>query len=294
MVLTNQRLDDSHISFATSMNVREICQPLFSTTPINYFHYGRVYPDGHSMVLITHPDFHNFFWQHHYDQDVFQKYTQEGWFVNNSCASELLSSAACYFDVDNWLLHIKHRNNFIESFGFATSRSYVDATNFYLNHQSILDVFCNYFKKSATKLIEQSCKSLLYTENLDFSDIFKVEKDMRVYDLLSNMLIDNKCIIENPSEEIIGITQVEFLILHYTSCGLSAKMIGKVMNISPRTVEIHLSQIKEKFKVRNKSEMIAVYASLFKGEPPSVNAIYRIFQGHSNDVIPIYNSATTK
>ena len=138
MTLASSRLHDSQISFQTAVNVRKICQALFSTTPINYFHYGRGYQDGHSMVLITNPDFHSFFWEHHHDYEVFQSYKQERWFVNQSCANELLSNAACYFDVDNWLLHIKHRNHFVESFGFATSRSFIGAVDFYFNNKTNL------------------------------------------------------------------------------------------------------------------------------------------------------------
>jgi len=119
MTLSN-RLHDRHISINIHGDVKSICAPLFLTTDINYFHYGRVYPDGHSLVLITHPEFHKFFWEHEYDKIVFKNYQFEGWFINKSCSNELLHSAKHYFNVDNWLLYIKNKQTYVESFGFGT------------------------------------------------------------------------------------------------------------------------------------------------------------------------------
>lgn len=55
--------------------------------------------------------------------------------------------------------------------------------------------------------------------------------------------------------------------LHYTLLGKSAKEIGKLLNISHKTVEMHLSSIREKLFCNSKSELICkvVEAGYFRG-----------------------------
>lgn len=274
------RLHDNHFSLSTCEDVRAICQPLFTTTSIHYFHYARVFPDGHSMVLLTHPELHRFFWQGNYDKDVFQNYQFEGWFIYKTSGCDLIHKTANYFNVDNWLLRVKHKKDYIESCGFGTPSSCGEITDFYLNNQNMLEAFCIYFKEIAKSLIDKSKKNLLYTQGLDFSSVFGKNKiiETKPYDILKGIIVDKKCLFETPLDDIVGITKIELLILHYVSCGLSAKMIGKVLNISPRTAEIHLAHIKDKWHVKNKSEMIKLYLTLFNGKPPSIEVIHHIFQ----------------
>lgn len=256
-----QRLHDKHVSLEIVECVKSICAPLFSTTDVNYFHYGRVYPNGYSLVLVSHPEFHKFFWQQQYDKVVFPNY-QAGLFINK-CDNNILQEAKEYFNLDHWLMVNKDKNEYLESFGFGTYSGNDKIIEYYLNNQDVLEQFGLYFKEQAKNLISASEKSLLYTENVDLTK--KETKNDSANDgvaLLNKLLVGKKYLVENSSEQIVKITKLEFTIMHYVSLGLSAKEIGKLMGVSFRTVEAHFSTLKLKLQAKNKADIIRKYASL--------------------------------
>jgi DNA-binding CsgD family transcriptional regulator len=55
----------------------------------------------------------------------------------------------------------------------------------------------------------------------------------------------------------ISLTPREIECLFYTLRGKSAKAIGLILKISPKTIEFHLEHIKTKFNCRNKMELIS-------------------------------------
>lgn len=54
----------------------------------------------------------------------------------------------------------------------------------------------------------------------------------------------------------LELTQRQSQCLYYLILGMTAKQIGKIINLSPRTVEFYINQLKEKFSCRNRSELI--------------------------------------
>lgn len=257
-----QRLHEKHISLEIVESVKSICAPLFSTTDVNYFHYGRVYPNGYSLVLVSHPEFHKFFWQQQYDKVVFPNY-QAGLFINK-CDNNILQEAKEYFNLDHWLMVNKDKNEYLESFGFGTYSGNDKIIEYYLNNQDVLEQFGLYFKEQARTLIAASEKSLLYTENVMLPKK-EIKNDLASEGLalLNKLLIDKKYLVENASQQIVKITKLEFTIMHYVSLGLSAKEIGKLMSISFRTVEAHFLTLKSKLLAKNKADIIRKYVSLF-------------------------------
>lgn len=60
----------------------------------------------------------------------------------------------------------------------------------------------------------------------------------------------------------LGISAREYEILAAYAKGCSAKQIAQQLSISHRTVETHISNIKQKLKLANKSELINFYSSM--------------------------------
>ena len=69
----------------------------------------------------------------------------------------------------------------------------------------------------------------------------------------------NKYLI--TEKEILTNRELDCLIM--LSKGKTAKETARELNISPRTVETHLENIKIKFDARNKTEMLAIFLSCF-------------------------------
>jgi RNA polymerase sigma factor (sigma-70 family) len=56
--------------------------------------------------------------------------------------------------------------------------------------------------------------------------------------------------------KVSRLTPREREVLELVGAGLHAKEIAAVMNISPRTVEVHKARLKMKLEVRNVSELV--------------------------------------
>lgn len=59
------------------------------------------------------------------------------------------------------------------------------------------------------------------------------------------------------------LTQREIECLSYIAHGFTMKMIAKKLNISPRTVEQHLRNLKEKFELNTKGQLVELWYRLF-------------------------------
>lgn len=61
----------------------------------------------------------------------------------------------------------------------------------------------------------------------------------------------------------VKLTQREIECLNLVAHGSTMKMIARKLDISPRTVEQHLRNIKEKFEVNTKSQLVELWYGQF-------------------------------
>ena len=62
----------------------------------------------------------------------------------------------------------------------------------------------------------------------------------------ANVKNGSMCFIKNSNNNYLNLTKREIEIIQWIACGKSSKEIARVLNISPRTVETHLSNVKNK------------------------------------------------
>lgn len=53
-----------------------------------------------------------------------------------------------------------------------------------------------------------------------------------------------------------SLTKRELEIVHYVANGLTCKQIGKILQLSPRTVEVHKANLMKKLNVKNKRQLL--------------------------------------
>ena len=71
--------------------------------------------------------------------------------------------------------------------------------------------------------------------------------------------------ISNQEKRVIS--EQEELIIFYLSKGLSQKEIGEELNLSPKTVNNHITNIHNKLGINKISELLGYYICLLKGKP---------------------------
>lgn len=137
------------------------------------------------------------------------------------------------FDHDNCFMIINKREEFFEYFIYYSSRKNDTAINFYLNSIDKLETFSSCFVNSANSLIARADKNRI---------IAKISP--------CNFQKNSK----NTFFEIL--TEREKDVAKLLVTGATIKDIGVALRISPRTVESHVENMKDKLNCSRKSSLV--------------------------------------
>ncbi len=151
-------------------------------------------------------------------------------------------------------------SDFIEFYSFSLDINNSFPLNYYLENRNLLDHFSDYFNEKAKDII--NCKNkkklAIFEQQFNFSN--KSEGDIlaqNIEQFLLDTKIDRSFIKVNNKE--IRLSKRESECLKYLAAHKSIKEIGKVLGISPRTVEYYLLNIKDKTGITKKSELLAQF-----------------------------------
>ncbi len=248
----------------TSIEVQEICNPLFEKFDLAYFSYGKIHADGTCLALTSSPEW-------------------SGYLIENQKNVKFVSpKPKAHVQVDDiislWegratpdtmkfftglgfyhpIMFVAMGDGYTESFSFASKHDSAQSIESYFNNLVILRKFCAYFRKVADKLVKEANKQ----ENL----LVLGEKSL-AYNLDDYISQDEFAGFEIINVRIgkatIAITERQRQCLDYLSKGLTAKEIANKMGISPRTVETHLGHVKDKFNVNFKSDLLKIWEDAF-------------------------------
>ena len=167
------------------------------------------------------------------------------WPIDNNSIAQNLQSLNSYHPFS---IFYKHKD-YIESFGVSCNRPDIDAPNLYFNMIEDLEKFAGYFKEKANDVIKQAERNLLHI----------VQTDYTIHPLNFKMYSPN---IQITPKENYHITPKEKVCLKLLSWGQTYKEIGKTLDISPRTVEFHINNIKEKTSKQFRSQLVDYYKQI--------------------------------
>ncbi len=160
------------------------------------------------------------------------------------------------FNIWNGIMIVNRstKSSSIEAFSFATNYENTDIINFYISNFQRLKEFILFFKK---KILDDKdelilSKSITLKNPLLFKDSLNTFEKIRRPD---NFVLSTISTNSGP----INISCRENECLLYLSKGQSFKEIASNLNISSRTVESHLSNIKNKLNCYSKSQIIDLY-----------------------------------
>jgi DNA-binding CsgD family transcriptional regulator len=258
---------------AVSDQFRKICQPIFDLG-IKYFSYYRIFNDGTYLALQNHEE---------YTKQYFSNILNNGVIFTNqldfapslesyhfflpsdltmfSKAKDPIMFLLYEFDIWNQISFYKHKgNNSVECYNFAMTKADIHAFQFYKEYFPLLEHFILYFQERAKELINCNDKRRLayFQQEFDFSqncpqdfNARKIEQFLQAT-RLKHLKIHGK-------HEDINLAPREIDCLHYLALGKSVKEIGRILEISPRTVEFYLRNAKQRTGYHTKTELIAEF-----------------------------------
>jgi DNA-binding CsgD family transcriptional regulator len=246
----------------TRGDVLQICKPLFNTFHINYFDYEKI-----EDLKAPYVHFHT-------AENIVREWVKKYPIVALSTKDAVsgVYSWEKIFPVgglklyrENGIKHgvaiIKVFKDYVEAYNIGTSGDQSELFEFCYNHRDAMEHFIGYFKDKATDLIKAvKKKNILLGRRTPISPKCGQELYKKFYD---EVKID-KIHLTNGAEEAT-ITFREYQCLMHLSKGKTLKEIGRILDISYKTVENHLANIKVKTGCFLTSQLIDLFWENFEG-----------------------------
>lgn len=236
--------------YTSSNEIQAICQPLYTKFDINMFNYYRFFKSGHFYGLITTPDLV----EHHTSNNYVVTPTLNKPPVNNKFHyillpdlddgfSQVVQDYKRYFNVFYPLYLYERHHDYFDLFFYHYSGPVSGAFDYYISNMNHLEKWQLEFKEKATDLISLADKNrILIPDHLRANE--------HNYDFESKLI--SKDIRINPYH----LTNREMECARYLSKGMPAKLIAKILGISYRTIESHITNIKRKTNSFNKCDLM--------------------------------------
>ncbi len=248
----------NNISFNLTQDVNEIMSPIMLENQLTYFAFKRNFPNKTFINLVTDLTWTNY--------NYFEKNTPPSFLLNYDDVTDsfitfnkntYLFKDQTYEDITDLnqrfglfstAVIVKKFDHFLDVIGFTTSAP--DPHSFMLNNIDALESYYFYFKDKAQNIISQSSRDPLIYHNND--------KANHVNNISMRSATLNQYVIELDNSTAL-LTKREYHVLHLLAKGSSSKLIARALNISPRTVEHHISKIAKKTLCNTRHKMAEVF-----------------------------------
>ncbi len=245
-------------SIAHSDSVTQICQPLFDATSIKNFSSARLYIDTGMIHLATESDWLEFYFlnsAHLCDTllELPELIHNDVILWNTIDHHEIVRNAKQHFDIDNGITLIDRKPDYFEIFNFGANPDDTHNINWYINNLDVLKNFILCYQEQSDKIIGTIAPSKYEKINNNFDLKQLIERDQK-----NKIVFEPDHIVVNHRNSEVILNRREYQCVALLLEGMTAKCIGLKLDISSRTVESYLNNVKKKFDIHYKNELIAI------------------------------------
>lgn len=248
---------EKHFSIKSSVNVKEICDSVLSSIGITYFNYIKVYHNDCSRELLTN----NPEWiKHFYKEGLYhsvgaidvEHLLPKGYFLWSELNEKdpVYLEGRDYFNIDNGISFVIKRPSVTYLYIFASSQENYKINNFYSGNIDLLKRFIHYFTDRGQDLIKTAADNRIYLPEKQIINMERVNNNDFTQEQ-KNIFLEktevNRYFILNESDDLY-LTKKQAESAKYFSEGFTSKQIARKMDISFRTVENYLYEVKDKIK----------------------------------------------
>lgn len=242
--------------------IKKLCDSLFTTFGISDFWYGKTDSNGNHSTIEHNIDFFDYYFssKQYLVSPVFKNphALVEGYYLYNNFDDKnfqesLNSSGVKYKSIP--ALGIVHRtkNNSVIRFGYGVDPSQRYKREILLNNVPLLNQFNRFFLHEAADILKGAEEFSLDLKS-DFGLNFNTQPPTSILNP------HDKCkflaSLHNLSyHDIQKLTEREITCLKHLYRGLTSQQISKKLFISPRTVEFHMLNIKNKLNADRKGDL---------------------------------------
>lgn len=244
--------------YYTGDEVAEICKPLFDKFGVSFFNYVRLYI-GNGEVKATaigsSKDFVKYYVQ---SVNPLVCRRRNIYTFSSVIPAATMAVIESRFKFYNGIILEKQYPDYIE--GIEIAASSVDRTPLeFCYNKELFNQFLVYFKSKARHLIKLSEQNQVCAPMARFTKMENPTPKEQYLDFLE-VIKTQKILLQFQAKEIF-FSQREFEILSLLLKGKTMCEIAQELNISPRTVEVHLYRAKDKTKAYTVNAMLNQFAS---------------------------------
>lgn len=251
---------DTHV-FNQQINsvISEICKPLYEYYDLNLVTYRRFYNNGKLLYIFNNKEWMDFV------------LNQELWITSNFknqiphiskeesilalwdekyLKTDKIYQGLYAHNIWNGVSVYKKFDTYVETFAFAGEKSSSKLLNLYINTPEVIEHFILYFRERFNVFLKKIDPNILISFDIG-NWIEKTLVDEKIDEFFKATPI-NKFLIE----EKIGISYREMQCLIWSIRGKTSKEIARLINLSPRSVEKYLDNIKAKMDCLSRGQMV--------------------------------------
>ena len=257
-------------TFSRSVDfVNQLCQPLFKYTHITDFFFTRFYKDSHAIILSSTDAglIDNIFTNHSYAtmselesfrqssnfifvDDTFYQYSS----LRDTSRWRRYVNTFCKYQLNRRLYILKQTDNYYENYGFTCSNEIRNPLQYCIEHSDILESFITYFNHHAQTLLQDCHKNRASLDPALFLDQVSTSEN----EVNPPMFPD----LFNCTPLTEQATPAELKCLQLIALGNTVKEAALQLNISYRTVERHILNLRQKVNAKSSKHLIRMYHDL--------------------------------
>lgn len=246
--------------------IRKTTRPLLERFGVEYFTYHRIDRQGNYTVLLDRPDWaEQYVSEKFYEIDPYLRDPQvyrSGISLIEQHGSEAYRSAimeaASKYQWDLGVMLIEKSEEGVEFFGFAGNRSRSSIDRIYLNQPALLKQFGRYFKTELASILSEFGQRTISLPEQKGKDFYCKEPIVPTMDPQAHRAFLADLGLKKELALADSLTNQERRCLQLLLQGSTAKEMAFSMELSPRTVEFYLENLKNKFRCSNKGELFLV------------------------------------
>ncbi len=259
--MVNENKLAKSICLNSQNEMKEICTYLSISFGIEHFSYIKCFSDSTHYHLNTHGD-----WMEHVYRNFSRRY--DVFFKTIDAYSSgvhlwlSLSQQASFVDfkehsgIDHGIVLIEKQDNYCEFYNFASTSDKPQIINFYLNNLDILWRHTFYFKDRASDLLKKAEEDRFILPKCTPAgpDEKLIMPTYHIDEILKDTSIKRYYL--NVMGKETYLTASEAKCCYYLINNKNIKTIASLYNLSPRTVENHINNIKQKLHCLTTADLI--------------------------------------
>ena len=238
-------------SLLMSNNINEICKPLFLMLDVHGYTFQRMYKSGKRLYLSNDPNWiENFYRNNYFNASSYKKFKilpkfslWHYWSKEDFPFQKLIYDAKENFDYGNSICIVETKKDYLDTFSIRSRPCNFNANNEFINRLDEIEKFNSYFLNVAKKIIDNAYSSSITIPEKSISE-----------NGINSLSVSNLIKYSDSPEKYFSKQESECIKKLIFGC--SSKEIGRKIDISYRTVDKHIENVKNKTNISFRGDIV--------------------------------------